>query len=278
MAIPAASSAHRDSRLPQAAARLGLTPDTLPRPADMADRTDPAVLYVESYLLIRTVVGVLGILLPIVFIVGEAYFLRGGVQLRGSLSAYYFTSMRDIFVGALCVIGFLLATYMAGQPRSLDFWLSLVAGVAVIAVVFFPTTRPGLPAGSPRCGVTPQPPDCSPVQQRFGEIAVGRVHGVAAAVFVLSLAAIAFVFAWRARRYGSPGMARLQVTCGSVIVAAVAFVLVGNLTGLRLGALTPLYLGEVAAVWAFGASWLANGRGVRGAVSLAHRDAVAPPA
>ena len=94
--------------------------------------------YTRSYRVSRLVVGFLGILLPIIFIIGEALFLRGGVHVRGSLSEYYHTSMQDIFVGGLCVIGFLLATYMAGEARTWDFWASLIAGVAVLGSRLFP--------------------------------------------------------------------------------------------------------------------------------------------
>ena len=41
------------------------------------------------------------------------------VHVRGSLSAYYHSSMQDIFVGSLCVTGLLLITYMAGMPPAL---------------------------------------------------------------------------------------------------------------------------------------------------------------
>src|SRR6266496_784753 len=95
-------------------------PDGFVRPIDLSNLRDPAVLYARSYLLIRTVVGVIGILLPLAFILGEAVFLGGGVQVRGSISAFYHTSMRDIFVGALCVVGLLLITYMAGQVKRQD--------------------------------------------------------------------------------------------------------------------------------------------------------------
>ena len=92
---------------------------------------------------------------------GDVLPLKGGVHVRGSLSEYYHTSMQDIFVGGLCVIGFLLATYMAGEPATLDFWASLIAGVAVLGVVFFLTMRSGLPAGAPACGSVPEPAGCS---------------------------------------------------------------------------------------------------------------------
>jgi hypothetical protein len=227
-------------------------------PEDLAEK-DRAVLYVRSYFLIRRVVGLMGISLPVVFIVGEAYFLRGGVHFRGSLSAYYHSSMRDLFVAGLCTTGLLLATYLAGQPNTSEFWLSLVAGLAVLVVVFFPTQRPGLTADAPRCGSLPAPSGCSPVQQRLGEEWTSVIHFFFAAVFILSLAAIAFLFAREQYRNRKQLIAWIQKACGWVIVAAVLLVIVGELWDVTLGELTPLYVGEVASVWAFGASWLLSG-------------------
>ncbi|NUO57359.1 MAG: hypothetical protein HOV71_00805 [Hamadaea sp.] len=235
--------------------------DTFQRPADLAARTDPAALYVRSYLNIRTVVGVIGLALPIAFIVGEAAYLRGSVHVRGSISAYYHSSMRDLFVAGLSVVGFLLLTYMSAQPRTWDYWLSTVAGIAVVGVVFFPTRRVGIQPGAPLCGVEPQPAGCAPIQQALGENTVAIVHFVCAAVFISCLAAIAFIFAYREKKYENDRrMALVQKICGWAIVAAVVWVAVGGLLRLTLGELTPLYLGEVVAVWAFGTSWLLKGR------------------
>ncbi|MFB9237839.1 hypothetical protein ACFFWC_20135 [Plantactinospora siamensis] len=253
------------------------TMDTVPRPRDLADRDDPAVLYAKSYLLIRTSVGLIGILLPVVLIVGEAYFLRGGVHVRGSLSAYYFTPMRDIFVASLSVTGFLLVTYLAGQPRTWDFWLSLLAGIAVIGVVFFPTSRPELTAGAARCGTVPEPAGCSPIQQSLGETPTATVHFCCAAVFMLSIAVLAFLFAYREQnRNASPGMARVQKLCGWLIIAAVAWVGLGRLLHADVWELTPLYLGEVVSVAAFGVSWLLTGRDLLRGLLPGRR--AAPPA
>lgn len=44
--------------------------------------------------------------LPLILMIGEVFLLRGGVQVSGSISAYCHTSMRDMFVTGLCVIGF----------------------------------------------------------------------------------------------------------------------------------------------------------------------------
>lgn len=245
------------------------TPDSFPRPPTLEDQTDPAALYVRSYLMIRTVVGVLGIALPIVFIIGEAFFLRGDLHVRGSISAYYHTSMRDLFVAGLCVIGFLLMTYMSAQTKTWDFWLSLVAGIAVLGVVFFPTRRPGLADGAPLCGSEPAPAGCSAVQQALGETPTAVVHFVCAAVFILSLAAIAFLFAYREKKYeNDTRMALVQRICGWAIIVAILWVGLGFLVDLTIWELTPLYVGEVISVWAFGISWLLKGRDLRILIGL----------
>jgi hypothetical protein len=236
------------------------TTDSFHRPGDLAPAGDPAVLYAKSYLLIRSVLAFIGILLPVAFIIGEAYFIQGGVQIRGSLSSYYHSSMRDLFVAALAVTGFLLLTYMAGQRNTYDYWLSTAAGLAVLGVIFFPTARPGL-GDAPRCGTLPEPAGCSALQQQLGEELTAKIHFTCAAVFILSLAAIAFVFARREREYNQrPQLALVQKICGWVIVAAVAWVVLGNWVDLQIGPLTPLYLAEVVSVWAFGLSWLLTGR------------------
>ncbi|GAA4732964.1 hypothetical protein [Phytohabitans rumicis] len=239
--------------------------ETIPLPRDLRDETDPAVLYRKSYLLIRIVLGFLGIALPIVFIIGEWLFLRGGVHVRGSLSAYYHSSMRDVFVAGLCVTGFLLLTYMAAERRTPDFWISVLAGVAVIGVAFFPTWRPGLADGAPHCGTSPEPAGCSAVQQEIGEGLTATIHYTCAVIFILSLAVIAYLFSRRDKaRNHEDRAAMVQRICMWVIIGAVAFVAVGKLLDITIGELTPLYLGEVLSVWAFGVSWLLAARDLPG--------------
>ena len=110
------------------------------RPADLSEKADPRVLYFRSYLLIRAAVGFIGVVLPLLFIIGEA-FIGAGVHVRGSISAYYHSPMRDVFVGGLVVISFLLARYRAGQKSRADSTLSTVAGISLLLVVVFPTGR-----------------------------------------------------------------------------------------------------------------------------------------
>ena len=238
--------------------------DTLPR-----ERDDPDDRYIQSYLWIRTIVGFVGLALPVTFIIGEA-FLDGGVSVRGSISAYYHSPMRDVLVGGLCVIGVLLATYMSGKVRSLDFWLSLMAGIMVLFVALFPTGRS---AGRPPCDAMYE--GCSFTQLRPGDPWTGRIHSTAAAIFILSLAVTAFLFAYRSAKHDEdrPSRMYLQLACGVLIILAVLWVTLG----VTIKGVTPLYLGEVVAVAAFGLSWFARGRDIRLLLIPGKRQSSAPP-
>lgn len=251
---------------------LNLTTETFERPEDMTDVEDPGVLYVRSYLLIRTVVGTLGALLPTLLFVLEWAALRGDASVRGSISAYYHSSARDLLVGVLCISGCLLMTYMAGQVRTWDFWLSLAAGIAALGVAFFPTKRPNLDAGAPLCGTQPTPPGCTQLQQAWGETAVATIHFTSAAVFILCLAAICFVFARREQRHDDrPGRVAFHRGCGFAILVAVAWILLGLVVEVDLFGLTALYVGEVVSLYAFAASWLIKGHDLRALVPWTRR-------
>lgn len=235
--------------------------------------------YTRSYRVIRLTVGVLGILLPLILILGDAFARPDDLHLLGSLSAYYHSPMQDVFVGALSVVGFMLATYMAGEPRTWDFRASVVAGIALLGVVYFPTGR-GLPPGEPACTLSPVPPHCSFVAHAFGERPTEIVHGICAGIFVLGMAAMSYLFA-RAEITRGPGgeptlrskrLYRTHATCALLIVAAGVWAVVGTWLHADLGELTPLYVGEVVAVWTFGVSWLLAGL----AVSAPHRAAADP--
>lgn len=232
-----------------------------PRPRDLKDDADTSVLYAKSYLLIRVSVGFIGILLPIALMLGEWLLIREDVEFHGSLSAYYHSPMRDLFVASLSVTGFLLMTYMAGERRTSDFRVSLVAGAAVVGVAFFPTGRPGLEPGAALCGVVPEPAGCSSVQQALGEKLTAGIHFGFAAVFIIGLAVIAYLFAQRDKdRNHERKYARIQHICVWVIVASIVWVALGSFLPLTIGPFTPLYVGEVGSVWAFGVSWLIASR------------------
>jgi hypothetical protein len=234
------------------------TADELRRYAsDEADANErAAILYLKSYLVMRAAIGFLGIALPIGLFLGDALWLKGTMEARGSLSAYYHSGMRDLFVGTLFATGVFLVTYRVVE-HTLDNILSIIAGIAVMGVALFPTSRPP-GSGSP----------LTPLEARLGEQRVAIVHYVCAGIFIVLLGVISLIFGVREgkrsqRRDG--GRARRSPTfwrrfhwgCAAAIGLALAFMGVSEIT--RWFSHYSLIVGETVAVFAFGVSWLMKG-------------------
>jgi hypothetical protein len=121
-----------------------------------------------SYLKLRAMIGLVGILFPIVLlIVGN--FLSACDQVQESLSAYYFTQARDVFVGLLFITGTLLLTYK-GYDKT-DSILANISGASAIGIALFPTN---MGDGSNACSLS------SPYDMPLA-------HYICAAIFFISL-------------------------------------------------------------------------------------------
>src|ERR671933_275348 len=91
---------------------------------------------VISYLNLRRAIGLLGMGLPLVLVLGK--LLGDGGGLLESISDYYYSSMRNVFVGTLWAIGIFLFSYR-GYERKDDI-AGTLACLAAIGVALFPTT------------------------------------------------------------------------------------------------------------------------------------------
>jgi len=199
---------------------------------------DPgAAPYIRSYVFMRRVVGWLGLVLPPLLVVGEPLVFDGQPIPRGSLSAYYYSGVREVFVGMLWAIGVFLIIYKWPE-RTRESKVSTYAGVAVMIVALFPTGKPGAKVPA------------TPLQDLIGEEWVEGVHYVFAGVFIFLLSRISRY--WAKNR---PERRRLHRLCERVILAALALVILEGTTG------WPDYgilVSEFVAVWAFAISWLAT--------------------
>lgn len=238
----------------------------------------------ESYLALRQCLGFVGVLFPLLLI---AFSLWDGEeqQLRTSISAYYYSAMRDVFVGALVAIGLLLITY-CGNYR----WenvLSTVSGIGAIGVALLPTQRQCNSLADPiwfaeTCEqyvidkINVAQPDYFlwfsteqyPVKSE-GLLTISNLHYLSAAAFLLGVAALAYwAFAWTSDtnvRDADKKSARnwFYRRCAVVIVACVALIGIdGLLTWLEildLKAYEPVFWLEAIALWAFAAAWLVKG-------------------
>ena len=89
---------------------------------------------VISYKALRRLIGVLGILLPLICIIGGCWFGKDVVQ--QSISMYYYTNMRDFLVGLLFVVSLFLLTYKG--TKMIDLLVTSITGIAGLGVAVFP--------------------------------------------------------------------------------------------------------------------------------------------
>jgi hypothetical protein len=217
-----------------------------------------------SYLGLRRAIGFIGIFLPLVLALGKIFIEGPGIQ--GSISAYYYTVMRNVFVGSLCAIGVFLVSY---RYQKHDIVTAVLAGIFAIGVALFPT--------APEVAATAT------------DKTIGTVHVVSAALFFLTLAYISlFLFTKtypeKTLRPRKPleYLSLLMVTrtipgeplkprkkwrnviyriCGYTILACIALlglVAVPSINNL-VKQLHPVFWLESIAVVAFGFSWLIKG-------------------
>jgi hypothetical protein len=92
----------------------------------------------ETYFTLRKAVGFLGILLPLACFIGSFIIPSCEDKIHKSISDYYFTPLRDIFVGILSAVAFFLFAYKGFGK--LDFWMAKLGALAALGVAFFPTT------------------------------------------------------------------------------------------------------------------------------------------
>ncbi len=228
------------------------------------ERHGSAALLAISFVSIRRAIGFIGISLPLALAVGKV--LIDGSGLQDSISAYYYTVMRDVFVGSMCAVAvFLVSSKGYGKWDTIA---GVLAGVFALGVALFPT-RPGPEATS-------------------SQAAIGVVHLASAAMFFLTLALTSILLFTRTypedtkRQRGLARLSQFLVTstlpgrrlpprkkarnviyrvCGYAIVASIAAmaVLATQPETSSIKQLHPTFWLESLAVVAFGISWLVKG-------------------
>ena len=222
-----------------------------------------------SFYRLRQAMGWLGLALPLVLIGGT---LAMGDPLPPALSDFYYTPLRDVFVGILVTLGFFLLVYLGHrEPTALvsDRNVSTVAGLGAIGIALFPNDT--LDA----CGGAKLPP----------LTAWGTLHAVSAGLFLVMTAVFCLVL-FRRSDGRVPGPLkrrrnRVYLACGLAILAslgglAVYFAL-EPATRCAIRGWRPVLWLEVVTVAAFGLSWLVKGRGVEALNDEGPPPAMMPP-
>jgi hypothetical protein len=192
-----------------------------------------------SYLGVRRSIGVIGVALPFVLLIGAA--LIDGVGVQDSISDYYYTVMRNVYVGSMCANGVFFLSYRYAR---VDTVLATVIGLAAVGVALFPTT---------------------PADPTSTERAIGTVHFVCSATFFLALAGYSYFIFTRtnpALPMTPQKIKRNVVYRVSGVVIVVCLLLIAVLRFLPPGPiddLQPVFWLETIASVAFGVSWLIKG-------------------
>jgi len=208
----------------------------------MNQQSGPQGSLVLSYLELRKAVGIIGFALPFVLAFGK--MLLQGPGIEGSISGYYYTDLRNVFVGSLCAIGVFLMSYR-GYGRQ-DTIAGYLGCVFAIGVACFPTT--------PSVDATPQ------------ETHIGTLHLTLAALLFLTLAYFSLRLFTKTDPEKTPTRQKLQRNtvyrvCGYTILACILSIAVVSLPPVktRVEWLAPVFWLESLAVVAFGVSWLTKG-------------------
>jgi hypothetical protein len=89
---------------------------------------------VVSYLALRQMIGWVSLLMPIAIRVGAYAF--EGVHSTHTISAYYYTGMRDVLVSTLVLAGAFLCCYRT--PARADNIVAMTTGLAAMGIALFP--------------------------------------------------------------------------------------------------------------------------------------------
>ena len=154
-----------------------------------------------------------------------------------TISLYYHSGMRDVFVGAICSIALFLFFYK-GYDRW-DNWAANVAGFFALGIALFPTAMQG-------------PQDW-----------VGKMHFICAAVFFMILSGIAmFLFRRTKPDPTKQKVARnkIYLICGLVMILSLAAILIYfSFFNFEKSPSCFVFWAETIALFAFGVSWLTKG-------------------
>lgn len=185
--------------------------------------------------------GMVALLFMLVFTVAYQVVVAGGCVL-GSISAYYFTPARAIFIGALCGLGALLVVHKARSHEEdvlLDF-----SGVMAIVVAIVPTVPDQGCAGS--------------ASLPAADVAAAVRNNIWTLVVVLAAAMVTrAVIRKRTGQMGRPSTGGTLVSwiCGLILAAELVFFLVkrDSFIALSHGIAAVTMVGGVIAVMVFNA-------------------------
>ena len=232
-----------------------------PKPAIKTDKQKEADNeLVLSFLTLRNLIGISGMLLPVVLTI----FTPKGEEdkvMEHSISEYYYTKNGDLLVVLLSVIGVFLLTYK-GYNLFWERTLTFVAAICGMGVAFFPTAA--------KIGNSMTIHIVNPEVPMF--LGLIQWHFVFAALFFISLALISLFYFSRTNKKDAGQIdekkrrqkARRNLIykmCGwTMLICVVLMILYIKIDPPSLRNAPVIFILETVAVEAFGISWITKGQ------------------
>lgn len=222
--------------------------------------------YVYNFKLFRVIIGILGILLPVVLWLGSGILTKGDYWIQPSISHYYYSVMHFFFVAVLILLGFFLIIYRGDNTNKHENTTSTIAGILALIVSVFPTDVSGFNG-------------YIFIQQCFWESWFRYLHfGAAAGLFICFIIFCFYFFQKSDYDYTTPEQL-LKKKRRNIIYKASGWVIVCSIVciGLLSSVFSEfaevhfenyVYVFEWTALWAFGNAWFVKGSEIFESIEL----------
>ncbi|MCW9034548.1 MAG: hypothetical protein OQJ97_10040 [Rhodospirillales bacterium] len=197
-----------------------------------------------SYLTLRKAVGYLGLSLPLTLAIGALIIFKEET-IRGSISAYYYSDMRDVFVGTMCALALVLFSYKGYEKK--DDIAGDLACLFAVGIAVFPTS----------------PAESATLFQTI----IGYIHLTCAGLFFMILAYFSYCLFTKTdptKPLTPQAKLRIQIYkfCGLTIIASILLIVVITVFFRSFEEFFVSYKFwlESVAIFAFSFSWLIKGK------------------
>ncbi|MBP7809075.1 MAG: class 1 isoprenoid biosynthesis enzyme [Bacteroidia bacterium] len=225
-----------------------------PEPVPNYEQLEKENKLVLSYLTVRKLIGILGFFFPLILVLGSI-IIGSCKEIQDSISNYYHTNMRDVFVGYVCTLSIFMFSYKGYDIA--DRIVSMLAGIFGVIVALMPTNLKIIRGIIPHCNIWYD------VERHS---VIGVIHLIAAGLFILSMAYFTLFLFTKGETHPTPEKIirnLIYKTAGYIMLSCIAiliffFILPDTVTQSFLK-YKPVFWLETIAFVAFGFSWLVKG-------------------
>lgn len=226
------------------------TPEHVPN-YEQLEKENKLVL---SYITVRKLIGILGFLFPLILVLGSI-LIGCCEEIQISISNYYHTNMRDVFVGYVSTLSIFMFSYKGYDIA--DRIVSMLAGIFGVIVALMPTNLKIIRGTIPHCNIW-----CDIERHSV----IGTIHLIAAGLFILSMAYFTLFLFTKGETHPTPEKIirnEIYKTAGYIMLSCIAililFFIMPDAVTQPLLKYKPVFWLETIAFVAFGFSWLVKG-------------------